>query len=204
MNNPEVQDGMNMNTPLSTAPEAQLVVKKKRAEVKETAPAVTAAPIVIKDNPTKEEIKKMSPAEVQALIRRMRDKDAELITGIFRNFETPSSSDTMGAVRFVHAMYPGDKLDSYELWDGHRYSLPRGLVRRLKNECYVPIYERAADPIANQQGVLQAHSDGRLRTPYNQMKVVRKKHRFGFQILDYMDYELEQEMTPSNVLQVTY
>jgi len=201
MNKPEVQDGLNMETPLATAPEIKQVVKKKRVEVQETAPS---APVVFKENPTKEEIKKMSKEEVQALIRRMRDKDAELVTGVFQNFETPSSSDTMGAVRFVYAQYPGEQLNSYELWDGHRYSLPRGLVRRLKNECYVPIYERVTDPVMSQQGVLQAVADGRLRTPNTQMKVARKKHRFGFSIMDYMDYEMEQEMTPSKVLQVTY
>ena len=197
MNYPEVQEDKNMSESLD--PEVKSLPTKRKADSK--APA---APIVVKDNPTKEEIKKMTREEVQALIRRMRDKDAELITGVFHNYETPNSVDSMGAVRFVYAAYPGETLDSYELWDGHRYSLPRGLVRRLKNECYVPIRERVNDPIAAQQGVLQAVSDGRLKNPNVEMKIVRKKHRFGFSILDYMDYETEQEMKPANVLQVTY
>lgn len=171
----------------------------KKAESKESI-----TPKTFSSNPTLEEIKKMSPEQVQALIRHMRDRDAELITGIFHNFETPASSETRGAVRFVYAAYPGETLDSYELWDGERYSLPRGLVRRLKTECYMPIYDRVKDPIAAQQGVLQGAADGRMRSMAPEMKVIRKKHRFGFSILDFMDHELEQEMRPSNIVQVTY
>lgn len=171
----------------------------KRPEIQEKVAVKSTS-----ENPSKEEIKKMTREEVQDLINRMQARDAELVTGIFRNFETPASSDTRGAVRFVYGAYKGDGLPAYELWDGVRYSLPRGLVRRIKKECYVPEYERVQDPVGGQQGILQAHSDGRLRTTQNEMRIVRKRHRFGFSILDYMDMELESDLMPSPILEVTY
>ena len=142
--------------------------------------------------------KKITEAEAQAQIRRMRDRDAELVTGIFKNLENPASGGSRGAVCFSYKAYPGDANEQYELLDGQRYQLPRGVARHLNNNCWYNEYQQMSGELG-MQGVRQGAADGRLKAAG--MQLARKIHRYAFHSLEYMDDDLD--MYPANLTEVT-
>lgn len=142
--------------------------------------------------------KKITKDEAQAQIRRMRDRDAELVTGIFKNLENPATAGGRGAVVFSYKAYPGDEFIQYELLDGERYQIPRGVARHLNNNCFYREY-RHLDGEFGQTGIRQGAADGRLKTQGMQMS--RKVHRYAFHSLEYMDDD--GDMLPTNLLEVT-
>lgn len=141
---------------------------------------------------------KITRDEAQAQIRRMRDRDAELVTGIFKNLENPATAGGRGAVLFSYKAYPGDEYVQYELLDGERYQLPRGVARHLNNNCWYREYQHCQNDLGL-QGVRQGAADGRLKTGGMQMS--RKVHRYAFHSLEYMDDD--GDMRPANLLEVT-
>lgn len=133
---------------------------------------------------------KLSKDEAAALIQRMKDYDAEMVTGIFHNREARGQG-----VRFSIHLYPGDDYDVYELFDGERYRIPRGVARHIRN-C---AYKQYADLNTN-MGVMQGDlkltaaapvSNGRYIGGNNMMVPTRKEHRFSFESLEFSDDTLE-------------
>lgn len=143
--------------------------------------------------------KKNTREELSRQIRKMRDRDNEMVTGIFKNLENPGGGGSKGSVLFVYKAYPEDELSSYELWDGERYTLPRGVARHLNNNCYYREYAH----LEGEKGTTGirggAPTDGRLRA--SQMQSSRKVHRYAFTSLEFMDDD--PEMTPTNLTEVT-
>lgn len=143
--------------------------------------------------------KKMTTEEVKKMIIKMRDRDAEQVTGIFKNMENPASAGGRGAVLFSYKMYPGDENVIYELLDGERYRLPRGVARHLNNNCFYREYQHLPNE-QGQQGLRGGvNPDGRLQT--NSMQLSRKIHRYAFHSLEYMDDDAD--MYPANLTEVT-
>ena len=64
-----------------------------------------------------------------------------MVTGIFKNLENPATDGGGGSVVFSYKYYPGDENKIYELFDGERYTLPRGVARHLNNNCYYKEYQ---------------------------------------------------------------
>lgn len=141
---------------------------------------------------------KMTTEEVQRNIKRMRDRDAEKVTGIFKNLENPATAGGRGAVCFAMKIYKDDEFATYELLDGERYSLPRGVARHLNNNCFYREYQHLPNEVG-QQGIRQGAADGRLSTANMQMS--RKVHRYAFHSLEYMDDDMD--MMPSDLVEVT-
>lgn len=146
--------------------------------------------------------KKATAAEKEALkknIAKMRERDSELVTGVFQNLENPATNGSKGAVCFGLKLYPGDEYTFYELWDGERYSLPRGVARHLNVNCFYREYQQLPGEFGKagiREGVA---SDGRMKTQNYQMS--RKIHRYAFRSLEYMDDDVD--MVPSNLTEVT-
>jgi hypothetical protein len=143
-------------------------------------------------------VAKITKEELAKQIRKMRDRDAEIVTGIFVNRENPASAGGRGAVMFSYKMYPGDENAIYELLDGERYAIPRGVARHLNNNCFYREYQHIQGEFG-EQGMRTAVHDGRLKTQNAQM--AKKIHRYEFRSLEYMDDDVD--MYPSKLVEVT-
>jgi len=115
-----------------------------------------------------EEKKQTSALEVKAVkknLRYDRDKDREMVKGIFHFYEVPGS-----VMRFVYKKYKQDKPKRYALKDGEVCNIPLGVAKHLNKDCWYPVHENAVD------------TDGK-----NIYKVGAKKRRCGFQSLEFVD-----------------
>lgn len=138
--------------------------------------------------------KKLTKEQLFKEIRRQRDRDSELVTGIFKNFETPG-----GTIEFMYKMYPQQENCYYILTDGERYKLPRGVWAHLSQNCFYLEHKHLPGE-AGQTGVRQAVNDGSARklpvTPLH----TRKVYRFGFMPLEFVD---DGEFVQPDIVQVT-
>lgn len=131
---------------------------------------------------------KATKEEMRKQLENMRARDAELITGTFRNLENQANAGSKGAIAFGVKLYPGDPFEFYELHDGERYSLPRGVVKHLKQGCFYKEYQQLTDELGQNTGMTTAMHDGRLKT--KNMQAARKIHRFDFNTLDFNDEDI--------------
>ena len=98
-------------------------------------------------------------------LQYMRDKDAEMVRGIFHFYEVPG-----GLLEFSYKCYKGDDVAKYSLEDNKVYSIPRGVARHLNKNGWYPVHGYATDetgkPIA---------------------KIGQKVARYGFSSLEFFD-----------------
>lgn len=147
---------------------------------------------------SKTDIRKMTREELGKQIQKMRDRDAEMVSGIFKNLENPGSGSSRGTLVFSYCAYPNDENVIYELVDGERYTLPRGVARHLNNNCFYKEYQQM--PAGHgMDGIRGAAHDGRLATANYQMG--KKIHRYAFHSLEFMDDD--SDMRPTNLTEVT-
>ncbi len=121
-------------------------------------------------------------------MKMLRDKDRELVKGIFRFYEVPG-----GSMSFVLRLYKEDQTERYELWDGEIYTIPLGVAKHLNKNGWYPIYGYIAGETKVQQGYGSGHP----------MQITKKVRRFGFQSLEFVDTD---DLTPvgDSIIQVTY
>lgn len=119
---------------------------------------------------------KKAPTKAPESIRFQRDKDREKVKGVFKYYDQPG-----GLLSFAFRKYKGDPVEEYKLFDGQVYTLPLGVVKHLKRNGWYPEYEH----IPGERGVHKAASmaDG------SGTQIKSKKHRFGFEVLDFIDLE---------------
>lgn len=122
--------------------------------------------------------KKLTPEEVEY----MRQKDREMVRGIFRFFEVPGG--TMG---FSFKKYKGDEVESYSMRDGEIYTIPRGVAMHLSNACWYP------------ESVHRMDEHNRIIAMVN-----KKKRRCSFEPLDFMSEDSLRELNPVNIETVTF
>lgn len=115
-------------------------------------------------------------------LKYMRDKDREMVKGIFRFFEVPG-----GSMSFVFHAYREDPVERYDFIDGQLYTIPLGVARHLNKNGWYPTYEY----IKGEDGVQGGFG------PSNTMRVGQKNRRFGFQSLEFIDHEdLSTQVSP--------
>jgi len=117
-----------------------------------------------------EEKKTTSALQVKAQKKNLnyqRDKDREIIKGIFNYHECPGS-----VMKFVYKKYPGDTLKRFALNDGEVCRIPLGVAKHLNKNGWYPIHKHAV----NENGKTIA-------------TIGKKKQRFGFQSLEFIDPE---------------
>lgn len=142
--------------------------------------------------------KKVTKEEFAKQMKRMRDRDAEMVTGVFKNLEHQGVGGGRGALVFSYKFYHGDENVIYELLDGERYTIPRGVARHLNNNCYYKEYQRLQGEFGA-TGMREAvNPDGRLQT--SQFQAAKKIHRFAFHSLEYMDDD--SDMYPADLIEV--
>jgi len=98
-------------------------------------------------------------------LKFQKDKDNELVKGIFRFHEVPG-----GVMKFVFSQYKGEQPKKYELRDGEVYTIPLGVAKHLNKNCWYPVHEHAMDLGGN-----------------SIYKVGEKKRRCSFQSLEFID-----------------
>ena len=108
---------------------------------------------------------KKDTAKPKLNLAYMRDKDAEIVRGIFHFYEVPG-----GLLEFVYKCYKGDEPEKYSLEDNKVYSIPRGVARHLNKSGWYPVH-----------GYMQDES-GRPVAKINQ-----KVARYGFSSLEFFD-----------------
>lgn len=114
-------------------------------------------------------------------LKYARDKDREMVRGIFRFFEVPG-----GNMSFSFRKYREDEVETFSLNDGDIYTIPRGVAHHLSNNCWYPEHAYKMD------------DHGRPS-----MQVTKKKRRCSFEPLDFMDADDINDLTPSNLETVT-
>jgi len=142
--------------------------------------------------------RKISKDELARQIKKMRDRDEEIVTGVFKNLENPANAGGCGSVSMGFKKYQGE-YKFYEFVDGERYSIPRGLAHHLNNDCYYREYQHLSGE-RGEQGIRNAiNPDGRMHA--NSMQASRKVHRFAFHSLEFMDDD--PGMNPIDLVEVT-
>ena len=114
-------------------------------------------------------------------LKYQRDRDREMVRGIFRFFEVPG-----GNMSFSFRKYREDEIETYSLNDGEIYTIPRGVAKHLSNNCWYPEHAYKQDEHGKPS-----------------MMVSKKKRRCTFEPLEFMDIDDMNELTPSNIETVT-
>jgi hypothetical protein len=89
---------------------------------------------------------KLSKEDVKRLMNSWRDRDAELVTGIFKNNEEPGQSTS-----FRFKAYPGDDFKEWFFEDGEKYQIPRGIARQLATPKNISIFHQKQERLVLEQ-----------------------------------------------------
>lgn len=123
-----------------------------------------------------------APQKIVKDFKYMRDRDREMVRGIFRFFEVPG-----GNMSFSFRKWKQDEIETFSLNDGDIYTIPRGVAHHLSNNCWYPEHAYKMDMNGGQH-----------------MQITKKKRRCSFEPLDFMDVEDLNELTPSTLETVTF
>ena len=157
----------------------------------ETSPIFKNADVSSKTKPSNN---KLTRDDVKRLMNSWRDRDAELVTGIFKNNEAPGQSTT-----FRYKAYPGDDYKEWFFEDGEKYQIPRGIARHLNTACYTKEYKHLPNETGT-FGIRAAVKDG-SPARNEQLMSERKVYRYSFLSLEFEPDDLD--MQPSKLIQVT-
>jgi hypothetical protein len=97
----------------------------------------------------------------------MRDKDRELVKGIFRFHEVPG-----GVMEFAFKKWKQDPVEKFVMKDGMIYTVPLGVAKHLNQNCWYPVHGFMTD-------------ENGQPSP----KVQQKVRRCSFQSLEFVDVE---------------
>ncbi len=70
---------------------------------------------------------------------KLREADAQMVTGIFHNYETPGSGATV-----CYKKYPGEAVFKQAFQDGEKYTIPMGVAKHI-NSCHYPVHKYITD-----------------------------------------------------------
>ena len=120
---------------------------------------------------------KKTSEERKKLIKDMREKDREMVKGVFKFYEVPG-----GTMRFPYKKYKEDSLETFEMVDGNFYTIPFGVAKHLNTAGAYPVHEFRKD----EQDKPHIHIG----------KMVR---RFGFHSLEFQDFDKDYITEPASV-----
>lgn len=100
-------------------------------------------------------------------LKYMRDKDNQMVRGIFKNYECPG-----GSLSFNFRKYKEDQIEPYSFVDGGIYTVPLKVAKHLNNNCFHEVHGHALD------------ADGK---PVQRIK--EKVYRYGFSSLEFSDID---------------
>ena len=137
------------------------------------------APKNLTESVSKQEEKKKALSQN---LKYMRDKDRELVKGIFRFHEVPG-----GCLNFSFKAYKQDEVERYDMVDGQVYTVPLGVAKHLNKNLWYPEYA-----YVKSEGVYNGFG------PNQTMKATKKVRRCSFQSLEFIDVD----EVPTNVQSV--
>lgn len=114
----------------------------------------------------KKEVKKQKPN-----YRYMRDKDREMVRGIFRFHEVPG-----GTMSFSFKAWKEDPVETFTFVDGQVYTIPLGVAKHLNKNLWYPVHTYALDDLGKPS-----------------IKIGQKVRRCSFQSLEFVDTD---DLTP--------
>lgn len=79
-------------------------------------------------------------ARINQNLKFKRDKDREMVRGIFRFTEIPH-----GQMEFMFKKYKQDPLEKFSFVDGETYTIPLGVAKHLNTGCWYPTYSYKQD-----------------------------------------------------------
>lgn len=103
--------------------------------------------------------------------RYMRDKDREMVSGVFHFHEVPG-----GLLSFCIKLWKEDSIERYDLLDGHYYTIPLGVAKHLNKNGWYPVHQYTQD------------ANGKTST-----KIGQKVRRFSFSNTDFIEID---DLTP--------
>jgi hypothetical protein len=113
------------------------------------------------------EQKTIKEAAPKQNMKYQRDKDREMVKGIFKFYEVPG-----GSMSFVFKVYKEDPVERFDFVDGQVYNIPLGVAKHLNKNGWYPVHVHALD------------ENGKTS-----MRIGQKVRRFGFQSLEFVDIE---------------
>ncbi len=110
----------------------------------------------------------LSLEEKKAYVMRLRDKDMEKVTGIFRSFEP------LGGMLEMTAMaYESETPVKYQFYDGLEYTVPKYIAKRFENE-----FQGLGTWYPTHSHILDASGKPTV-------SVGKKNRRFGFSSMEF-------------------
>ncbi len=110
--------------------------------------------------------------ELKKKLSYQRDKDREMVKGIFKFYEVEG-----GSLSFSFGpMYKGDETQNFTLYDGQVCTIPLGVAKHLNKNGWYPIHAFQQDDYGK---------------PI--MRIGQKVRRFGFNSLEFVDID---DLTP--------
>lgn len=95
-----------------------------------------------KINDTKKNVEKPVKKKFTDIeLNEMRAKDAVLVKGVFRNFESPGNP-----MSFPYKKYKDEPLVRYTVEDGVEMTLPRGVAKHLRQTGTIHTFKLEQDP----------------------------------------------------------
>jgi hypothetical protein len=155
---------------------------KSSAEIKEITPDMTLA--------EKKKIEQVAAEKRTDALRYERDKDRELVEGVFRFYAIPG-----GSLKFPYRKYKWDPVEVWHFVDGQRYKIPVGVAKHLNTNGWYPEFEHVAG--------LGVQAGNRVDGSSPSVRISRKVHRFGFHSLDFTDIA-ELNRPVKEIVQVEY
>jgi len=110
---------------------------------------------------------KTATKNVKADLKIQRERDLQLVKGIFQNKETRG-----GTVSFPFRKYKEDDVVNYTFTDGQHYTIPLMVANHLNQNCFQEVHSHCVGP------------DGKPAT-----KVGQVEYRFGFINTDFRPIE---------------
>lgn len=136
----------------------------------------------------RKEEKKISKVEGLKKLEAAKERDRELVTGIFRFIERPGS-----VLKFRFKKYADDPYEEYTLCDGQKYQLPRMVARHLNQNVHYVEYKKV-DGIMMEAAPLTG-----TEQQVAKMQSMKKIRRCEFMSLEFMD----DDLIPSDLIEVT-
>jgi hypothetical protein len=117
--------------------------------------------------PLTKEAREQRRIQNEVALRKLWEKDREVVRGIFRYHECPG-----GMLSFPFYKYKWDEMKTYSLNDGEVYEIPRAVAKHLNTNCSYPTYNYKN----NVQGMPEVTVSERVR-------------RTSFQSLEFVDMD---------------
>ncbi len=117
-------------------------------------------------------------------IKKMKERDYELVNVRFKNFDQPGE-----VLKFPFKKYAGP-ITWYTLVDGEAYKLPKCVAEYVANDLNENIYEE----IKGMPNIIGGQHDGSLNA--ENWRVKAKKYKYGMESLEFMRDDIELNDRP--------